>query len=107
MLMEEVKKIFLMEDRGHSDNPNTFDEMMSNIDFEKWLDVMKSEIDLIYSNQVWILVDPPEGIVPIGCKWIYKRKIGVDGKVETYKARLVAKGYSLHESIDYRKSSHP
>ena len=55
---------------------------------------MKSEIDLMRSNQVWTLVDLPEGIVPIGCKWIYKRRIGADGKVETYKARLMAKGYS-------------
>ena len=35
MLMEEVKKIFFIGDRGHSDDPNTFDEAMSVIDFEK------------------------------------------------------------------------
>ena len=29
MLMEEVKKIFLMGDKNHDDDPNTFDEMMS------------------------------------------------------------------------------
>ena len=57
----------------------------------------------MHSNQVWILVDPPEGIVPIGCKWIYKRKIGTDGKIEIYKARLVTKGYSQCEGIDYQK----
>ena len=68
MLTEEVKKIFLMEDKGHSDDPNTFDEMMSNIDFKKWLDAMKSEIDSMHLNQVWTLKDPPESIVPIGCK---------------------------------------
>ena len=52
MLMEEVKKIYFMGDRGHGDDPNTFDEMMSDIDSEKWLDAMKSEIDLMHSNQV-------------------------------------------------------
>ena len=60
---------------------------------------MKSKIDSMHSNQVWILVDPPKSIVSIGCKWIYKRKIDADGKVETYKARLVAKGYSKREDI--------
>ena len=35
MLTEEVKKIFPIEDRGHSDDPNTFDEAMSDIDPEK------------------------------------------------------------------------
>ena len=48
-------------------------------------------------------MDPPEGIISIRCKWIYKRKIGADGKVETYKARLVAKDCSQCEGIDYQK----
>lgn len=26
--------------------------------------------------------------------WIYKKKRGVDGKVETYKTRFITKGYS-------------
>ncbi|PKI45910.1 hypothetical protein CRG98_033709 [Punica granatum] len=52
---------------------------------------MKSEIDSMSENPVWDLVNPPEGIVPIGNKWVFKRKIGANGKVETYKARLVAK----------------
>ena len=65
MLMEKVKKIFFIGDRGHGNDLNTFDEVMSDIDFKKWLDTIKSEINSIYSNQVWTLVDPPEGIVPI------------------------------------------
>ena len=68
MLMEEVKKMFLMGDRNHRNDPNTFDEVRSDIDFKKWLDAMKSEIDSMHSNQVWTLVDLPEGIVPIACK---------------------------------------
>ena len=68
MLTEEVKKIFLKEDKDYTNDPNTFDKMMSDINFEKWLDAMNSEIDLMPSNQVWTLVDPPEGIVPIGYK---------------------------------------
>ncbi|URD85208.1 Adenylate isopentenyltransferase 5, chloroplastic [Musa troglodytarum] len=32
-------------------------------------------------------------IVSIGCKWIFKKKIGVVGKVKTYKARLMAKRF--------------
>ncbi len=47
----------------------------------------------MYFDGVWTLVDPPQGIKPVGCKWIYKRKKGADGKVETFKTRLVAKGY--------------
>ena len=62
---------------------------------------MNVEMESMGSNKVWELVDLPEGIKPIGCKWVYKRKRGADGKVETFKARLVAKGYTQKEGIDY------
>ena len=55
---------------------------------------MKSELDSMYSNQVWDLVKAPNGIKLVSCKWVYKRKRRIDGKVETFKARLVAKGYT-------------
>ena len=62
---------------------------------------MKSEIKSMKVNDVWTLVDPPKRIKPIGCKWVFKRKRGTDGKVETYKAHLVVKGYRQHYGIDY------
>ena len=62
---------------------------------------MKSEMESMKVNDVWTLVDPPEGVKPIGCKWVFKRKRGADGKVETYKARLVTKDYRQHYVINY------
>ena len=81
--------------------PHTFDQAMVDVDATRWREAMQTEIDSMHANQVWKLVDQPEGVKPIGCKWIDKRKIGVDGKVDTYKVRLVAKGYSKKEEIDY------
>ena len=68
---------------------------------------MDLEMDSMYSNQVWELVDLPEGVKPIGCKWIYKRMRGAYGRVETYKERLVAKGYTQKEGIDYEETFSP
>ena len=54
----------------------------------------------MYSNQVLDLVKVSNSIKPVGCKWVYNRKRGIDGKVETFKARLVAKVYTQQEGID-------
>ena len=80
---------------------------MRDIDSVKWLEAMKSEIDSMYQNQVWDLVDAPEGIKPIGCKWIYKRKTDAEGNIQTYKARLMVKGYRQIQGIDYEETFSP
>ena len=76
-----------------NDEPLTYTDAVVSRDSDRWLEAMRSEIDSMYVNQVWTLVDAPEGVSPIGCKWVYKKKIGADGQVKTYKARLVAKGF--------------
>ncbi|PKI59273.1 hypothetical protein CRG98_020353 [Punica granatum] len=106
-LHENVQKLFVHGDNDYRDDPSTYEEAMSNIDSFKWLEAMKSEIDSMSENQVWDLVDPLEGIVPIGNEWVFKRKIGADGKVETYKARLVAKGYCQRQGVDYEETFSP
>ena len=59
----------------------------------------------MYSNQVWTLVDPAVGVKPIGCKWIYKRKRGIDEKVETFKAQLVARVTPKKKALITKRSS--
>ena len=58
-------------------------------------------MESMYSKSIWELVDPSEDVRLIGCKWIFKRKRGIDGKLKTFKARLVAKGYTQKEGVDY------
>ncbi|KAK8610746.1 hypothetical protein V6N13_081902 [Hibiscus sabdariffa] len=67
------------------DEPKTYQEAVSSPDSEKWLEAMRSEMDSMSENQVWTLVEPPEGIKPIGCKWVFKKKTDMDVNVQTYK----------------------
>ena len=99
-LISKQNDVLLIE----NDEPTTYEESLNNSESDQWLKAMKSKMDSMYTNQVWILVDPPEGIKPIGCKWIFKKKIDMEGKVITYKAKLMAKGYRQKQGVDYDKT---
>ncbi|KAK8669804.1 hypothetical protein V6N13_104573 [Hibiscus sabdariffa] len=89
------------------DEPKTYQEAVASPDSEKWLEAMRSEMDSMSENQVWTLVEPPEGIKPIGCKWVFKKKTDMDGNVQTYKGRLVAKGFQQIHGVDYDETFSP
>ena len=102
-LISEQKDVLLIE----NDEPTTYKEFLNSSKSDQWLNAMKSNMDSMYTNQVWTLVDPPEGIKPIGCKWIFKKKTNMEGNVITCKARLVAKGYRQKQGVDYDKTLNP
>ncbi|KAK8713625.1 hypothetical protein V6N13_148837 [Hibiscus sabdariffa] len=89
------------------DEPKTYQEAVASPDSEKWLEAMRSEMDSMSENQVWTLVEPPEGIKPIGCKWVFKKKTDMDGNVQIYKGRLVAKGFRQIHGVDYDETFSP
>ena len=55
---------------------------------------------------MFAVVDRPTHPV-ITSKWVFKRKRGLSGKVETYKARQVARGFMQAEGIDYYETYSP
>ena len=61
----------------------------------------------MYDNQVWTLVDLPEGRKAVENKWIFKKKTDADGNVTIYKARLVAKGFRKIQGVDYDETFSP
>nr|GEX01469.1 zinc finger, CCHC-type [Tanacetum cinerariifolium] len=56
-------------------------------------------IRILYGDEV--IFDLPPGCKPLGCKWIFKRKMKVDGSIDKFKARLVIQGFRQKEGIDY------
>ncbi|GJR77300.1 retrovirus-related pol polyprotein from transposon TNT 1-94 [Tanacetum coccineum] len=52
-------------------------------------------------QEVWTLVDLPNGKRAIGTKWVFRNKKDERGIVIRNKARLVAQGYTQEEGIDY------
>jgi len=76
----------------------SFEEAMVD---EKWKKAMDEEIAAIERNNTWELSELPQGARPIGVKWVFKKKMNVQGEIKRYKAQLVAKGYKQRERVDY------
>jgi len=73
----------------------------------KWIEAMEDELRSMSTNKVCDLVEIPDGVKLVGCKWVYKTKRDSKGKVERFKARLAAKGFTQKERIDYNETFSP
>ena len=63
--------LLLIED----DEPTTYKEFQNSSKSDKWLVAMKSKMYSMYENQVWTLVDPPQGLKPIGPSGFSRRRV--------------------------------
>ncbi|WVZ54108.1 hypothetical protein U9M48_004964 [Paspalum notatum var. saurae] len=84
------------------DTPTSISEAYASPDADNWKEAVQSELDSILSNGTWELTERrPYGCKPVGCKWVFKKKLRPDGTIEKYNARLVAKGYTQKECEDF------
>jgi hypothetical protein len=70
-------------------DPMAYDETINDGEADHQVKAMEIELESMHSSKVWKLVEAPNDIKHIGCKWFYKRKRLVDGNVETFPARGV------------------
>ncbi|KAL8137204.1 hypothetical protein V2J09_003205 [Rumex salicifolius] len=93
-------EVYLQESNcnvGADNDPLSFSQAVSSTDSNLWLNAMKDEMDSMASNQVWNLVELPNGVKTIGCKWVYKTQRDSFGNIERHKATLVAKEFTQRE----------
>jgi hypothetical protein len=83
------------------DTPTSIIEAYASPDADDWKEAVRSDMDSILSNGTWELSELPFGCKPIGCKWVFKKKLRHDGTIDKYKAQLEAKGYTQKEGKDF------
>ena len=96
--------VYLQEpdfDFGEDDDPVSYKQAVESEFSEQWKLAMEAELQSMFDNGVWELVEPVKNYKPVGCKWVYKTKRHADGSIERHKARLVAKGFTQKEGIDF------
>ncbi|KAJ0609721.1 putative RNA-directed DNA polymerase [Helianthus annuus] len=84
--------------------PSSYNEAAKD---PRWVEAMNKEMEALFRNNTWTLVDLPHGRKPIGCKWVYKVKYKSSGEIERFKARLVAKGFNQREGLDFGETFSP
>ena len=90
-----------------SENPKSVKEALSNLEKDECIKAMERDVESLNKNEIWDLVEPPEGRKPVGCKWVFKKKHYADGNTEQFKARLVAQGYNRTFGIDCDETFSP
>jgi len=96
--------------------PLTYKAALQSPQARQWKEAMRQEWQALVENHTFDIMEKGTTVhtpmtdrtveEPIGCKWIYKRKINPDGSTR-YKARLVIKGYEQKEDIDYDETYAP
>ena len=61
------------------DTPSTISEAYASLDADYWKEAVRSEMDSILANGTWEVTDRPYGCKPVGCKWVFKKKLWPDG----------------------------
>ena len=92
---------------GAKNDPDTFSRAMSCKESDLWYNAMKEEMNSMKSDDIWDLVELPNGLRAIGCKWVYKTKKDSLGNIERHKVRLVVKGFTQKERINYTETFSP
>ncbi|CAM8951879.1 unnamed protein product [Rhodiola kirilowii] len=94
---------------GEDDNdPQTIYECRHRDDWESWKEAIQAELNSLNKRGVFGPVAPtPEGVKPVGYKWVFIRKRNERNEIVRYKARLVAQGFSQKPGVDYLETYSP
>ena len=82
-------------------DPLTYSDAMASQDNALWKEAIDDEMQSIIGNNTWVLVDLPPTCKPIGCKWIFRKNIKINGTIDKFKACLVAQGFRQKLCIDH------
>jgi hypothetical protein len=74
--------------------PQTVKECRCRNDCPMWKESIQAELNSLRKREVFgPVVQTPEGVSPIGYKWVFVRKRNEKNEIVRYKAILIAQGF--------------
>ena len=92
---------------GDGGAPSSYEEALSGPEGAGWKKAFAAEVKYLNDNKVYTVVDRPSGQKVVRARWVLRRKMLPDGKLDKLKARIVAKGFTQQEGIDYEVTLSP
>ena len=66
------------------ENLQNLKEALTSLDAIFWKETVNDEMESLISNRTWKLVDLPPGCKTIGCKWVLRKKLKLDGLIDKF-----------------------
>jgi hypothetical protein len=88
--------------------PKSIKDCRQSENWPKWKEAIEAELNSLHKRKVFgPVVRTPEGVKPVGYKWVFVRKRNEHGEIVRYKARLVAQGFTQRPGIDFDETYSP
>ena len=91
----------------NEDEPITYEDAIKDKNSKNWIKAMNEEMETLYKNNTWDLVNLPDNKSTIDNRWIYKTKHDENGKLYKYRARLVVRGFTQRYGVNYFETFSP
>ena len=101
---DEIETFAYHSDYVDQELPKSIEEALSS---PEWYRAMKAEYDSLQKNEVWDIVEMPEGKNLVTGKWHFALKRNSKGEIIRHKARYVARGFKQKRGVDYDQTYSP
>ncbi|KAK1649781.1 hypothetical protein QYE76_067586 [Lolium multiflorum] len=94
-------------DSDEDDNEAPTRKALASPDADYWKEAVQSEMDSILANGTWELIERPYGCKPVGCKWVFKKKLRADVPFAALLSSLPHPGDCVHSRPGEQASETP
>lgn len=67
---------------------------MSRSNNDRWFTAIQAKLKFVHDNDVWDLVELPDNLKSIGCKWVSKSKKDSNATLISLKPGLLVRGFT-------------